>query len=277
MPVDHYENFPVASLLLPKRLRQPIEAIYRFARAADDLADEGNASPEERLTALSAFGAELAAIAASQPSTHPVFAPLAPVIQAYGLPVGLFEDLLSAFSQDVHTTRYADEARLTDYCRRSANPVGRLVLLLVGIRDPVAFAQSDAICTALQRINFWQDVAIDWQKGRIYLPQETMARFGVQERDVQGCAEGQPLAAPLIALLRFEVESARALMLSGTPLLGQLSGRLQLEIALTVEGGLRILEKIEKADYDVFRQRPVLGLIDWLILLPRAFWRVLFS
>ncbi|MDR2637670.1 MAG: squalene synthase HpnC [Zoogloeaceae bacterium] len=269
MPVDHYENFPVASFLLPPAMRAPIEAIYRFARAADDIADEGEATPEERLAGLAAFHAELDRLEAGQPSAHPVFQPLAPVIAQYRLPFSLFRDLLDAFAQDVGKKRYADYAELLDYCRRSANPVGRLVLHLRGNPTPEMCAQSDAICSALQQINFWQDVMIDWQKGRVYLPREDLARFEVSEADI-GAAR---VTSQWRALMAFQVERTRALMESGAPLVRQLSGRLAWEIRCTVQGGLRILEKTREADYDVFRHRPVLTFRDWLLIAARAVFR----
>ena len=281
MPVDHYENFPVASFLLPKALRAPIEAIYRFARAADDLADEGDASPEARLAALAEFCGQLDLIAAGIASgtgaknamtpDHPVFQPLAPVIQQHDLPLACFYDLLSAFAQDVVKTRYADYRELLDYSRRSANPVGRLILALTGQATPENLRQSDAICSALQFINFWQDVGIDWQKGRVYLPQEDLQCFGVRLPEIAEFQSGEmPLTPGWKALMAFQIERSRALMLSGAPLTRMLPGRLGWEIRLTVAGGLRILEKIEAADYDVFFHRPALTLSDWCRMVLHA-------
>ncbi|MCL2075682.1 MAG: squalene synthase HpnC [Betaproteobacteria bacterium] len=266
MPVEHYENFPVASFLLPKALRSPIEAIYRFARAADDIADEGEALPEERLAGLARFQAELDLLQRGEASDHPVFMPLAPVITRHQLPVPLFRDLLDAFAQDVRKKRYANYAELLDYCRRSANPVGRLVLGLLGEANDTWLKESDAICTALQLINFWQDVALDWQKGRVYLPQDEMERFGVTEADIAAGRQNEAWRG----LMRFQVERARALMESGAPLARRLPGRLGWEIRFTVQGGLRILEKITEAGYDVFNRRPTLNGRDWLIIAARA-------
>ncbi|GHU13705.1 squalene synthase HpnC [Betaproteobacteria bacterium] len=269
MPVDHYENFPVASLLLPKALRAPIAAIYQFARAADDLADEGDASTDERLRALADFDAALDRIEANAPHAadeHPLFQRLAPVIWQHRLPYACFHDLLDAFAQDVRQKRYADYPQLLDYCRRSANPVGRLVLRLCGTPTAAADLQSDAICSALQLINFWQDVAVDWQKARVYLPQEDLQHFGVAEDDIAAAR----ITPKWRDLLGFQVERTRALMMSGAPLTHSLPGRLGWEIRLTVQGGLRILEKIEQADYDVFRRRPTLGVLDWCIMARRA-------
>lgn len=183
MPVDHYENFPVASILMPRRLRRPVEAIYHFARQADDLADEGDATPAERRAALAAFDAQLLEIDAGRaPADEPagaMFGVLAAQIREHALPIGLFRDLLSAFSQDCVVARYDDDAQLLDYCRRSANPVGRLLLVLYGANDEIHRLWSDRICTALQWINFWQDVAVDRLKDRIYLPLVDLDRKSV--------------------------------------------------------------------------------------------------
>jgi squalene synthase HpnC len=266
MPVDHYENFPVASILLPRRLVPAVEAIYAFARSADDLADEGDAQPAERLAALGGYEAALDAIERGEIPRDPMFARLAAALERHALPLQPLRDLLSAFRQDVVTTRYPDYAALLDYCRRSANPVGRLMLGLYGVRDAASLRESDAICTALQLINFWQDVGIDTAKGRIYLPQEDLARFQVGEAQI---AAGRADNA-WRALMRFEVERARALMLEGAPLATRLPGRIGWELRLVVQGGLRILDAIERAGYDVFRHRPQLKRLDWLAVLWRA-------
>ncbi len=262
MPVDHYENFPVASLLLPKRLRRPIEAIYRFARSADDIADEGDASDEERLSGLAEYNFELYRIEQKQTPLTAPFQELAQVIADKDLPLQLFRDLLDAFAQDVVQKRYADYPELLDYCRRSANPVGRLLLHLVDRASEENLYRSDCICTALQLINFWQDIAIDWQKNRVYLPQTDLDSFGVRENHIANARWSPEWAA----LLDFQVERTRALMLEGAPLVHQLPGRMGWEIRLTVQGGLRILEQIRRVRGDVFRQRPVLRATDWLRL-----------
>jgi len=266
MAVDHYENFPVASILLPRRLVPAVEAIYAFARSADDIADEGDALPAQRLAALQAYDDALDMIAAGAPPSAPMWQRLAAAIAQYRLPLQPLRDLLSAFRQDVVTTRYADYALLLDYCRRSANPVGRLMLALYGEADDLSLRQSDAVCSALQLINFWQDVAIDIDKGRIYLPTDDLARFGVSEDDIRRALTGPAWEA----LMRFEVERARALMLEGAPLATRLPGRIGWELRLVVQGGLRILEAIEAARYDVFRHRPQLKKPDWAVLLWRA-------
>jgi len=261
MAVGHYENFPVASLLLPASLRGPVEIIYRFARSADDFADEGSDPPQLRLQKLNDYRAQIAA-----PST-PLFHDVQKIIREHGLPVQLFEDLLDAFSQDVTQKRYANYSQVLDYCRRSANPVGRLLLHLFKRTSDSDLRQSDAICSALQLINHWQDVDIDYTKdNRVYLPQDDMARFGVSERHLKE----KICDSAWQALMKFQVDRARALMLSGASLGKTLTGRVGLEIRATVQGGLRILEKIEQAGYDVFRRRPVLKPLDWPLLLLKA-------
>lgn len=267
MPVDHYENFPVASLLVPARMRQPIEVIYRFARSADDIADEGDATPAQRLADLAAYQAELDRIAAGATPQTPLFVELARVIAAHALPIQLFRDLLDAFAQDVVKKRYADYPELIDYCRRSANPVGRLVLHLFGRTEREHLEQSDCICSALQLINFWQDIAVDWQKDRVYLPQTDFPHFRVSEADIAQ----QRCSADWAALMDFQIDRAQALMLRGAPLVHALPGRLGWEIRLTVQGGLRILERIRQVRGDVFRHRPTLKKADWLVLLARSF------
>lgn len=268
-PTDHYENFPVASLLMPARLRPAVAAIYVFARTADDFADEGADPPEQRLAKLATYRAELDRIVRREPTDHPVFLRLRPPIEQYRLPLQLFYDLLDAFVQDVSQDRYADFAELMDYCRRSANPVGRLLLHLFDAATPDNLRRSDAICSALQLINHWQDVAIDLAKGangRIYLPQDELLRFGVGAADLR-CRRA---SAEFRALLRFQVERARALMLSGASLGRDLPGRIGMEIRAIVAGGLRILDKIEAVDCDVFEHRPVLGALDWPRILIEA-------
>ena len=267
MAVRHYENFPVASLLVPAALRPPIEAIYRFARSADDLADEGSDPPDLRLRKLHGYHAALAAIEGGEAPRDPMFRDLAGVIRAYALPIGLFRDLVDAFIQDVTKKRYASFPEVMDYCRRSANPVGRLLLHLFKRTAEPELRASDAICSALQLINFWQDVDIDYRRdNRIYLPQDEMLRHGVTEQHL-----AQQHCDPAFrALMEFQVGRARTMMLSGAPLGRRLPGRIGLEIRATVQGGLRILDKIEAAGCDVFRRRPVLKAWDWPALVLRA-------
>lgn len=269
MPVDHYENFPVASILLPRRLAPAVEAIYAFARSADDIADEGDATAPQRLAALDAYDAGLDAIAAGAPAPSPLFDRLGGVVRQFGLPLQPLRDLLSAFRQDIVTTRYADYPALLDYCARSANPVGVLMLTLYGAADARNLRDADAICSALQLINFWQDVALDWQKRRIYIPQDDMARFGVTEQDIANADAGPAFQA----LMAFEVRRARALMRAGAPLAKRLPGRIGWELRMMVQGGLRILERLERVDYDVFRARPVLKKTDWIAIAVNA-WRM---
>jgi squalene synthase HpnC len=267
MAVGHYENFPVASLLLPAELRAPIEVIYRFARSADDFADEGTDSPDIRLGKLNRYRAELERVARGMPAEDALFRDIARIVRAHGLPLTLFNDLLDAFSQDVIKKRYASFAEVSDYCRRSANPVGRLLLHLFKRTADAELRASDAICSALQLVNFWQDVDIDYRRdNRIYLPQDEMARHGVTERHL---AERRCDAA-WQGLMKFQVERTREMMLSGATLGRSLPGRIGLEIRATIQGGLRILDKIEAAGYDVFRRRPVLKAFDWPLLLLKA-------
>ncbi len=266
MPVDHYENFPVASILMPRRLRKPVAAIYHFARAADDIADEGNISDEERMQTLDDFRDELNHIAVGETPLLPLFKHLAIEIKTHGLPLQPFHDLLDAFSQDVLKKRYADYEELMDYCSRSANPVGNLMLHLYEEATPVNLSYSDAICTALQLINFWQDVAKDYAIGRIYLPQDDMKRFGVSEDQI---GKGKTDEAWRI-LMKFEVDRTRDLMLQGAPLGSILHGRIGLEMRMIIAGGLRILDKLKSADYDVFSHRPVLRPFDWPIMFAKS-------
>jgi squalene synthase HpnC len=262
MPVDHYENFPVASILLPRRLVPAVEAIYAFARSADDIADEGDAAPAQRLAQLAAYDDGLDAIAAHQAAPSPLFARLGAIVDQFKLPLEPMRDLLSAFRQDIVTTRYPDYASLLGYCACSANPVGVLMLSLYGAANERNVADSDAICSALQLINFWQDVAVDWQKQRIYIPQEDMLRFGVTEQMIASSDAGPAFQA----LMQFEVRRARALMLSGAPLAKRLPGRIGWELRMMIQGGLRICVRLDKAGYDVFRQRPKLGKRDWIAI-----------
>jgi len=264
----HYENFPVASVLLPRRLRRPIQAIYAFARAADDLADEGDAEAGERLAALAGFRARLDAIERGETPNDPIFAPLAHAVRAHALPMAPFHDLLDAFSQDVTQTRYADFGEVMAYCRKSANPVGRLLLALYRDNVPRHQAWSDGICSALQLINFLQDIAIDWKKGRVYLPQDEMERFGISERQI---AEGR-VDALWQRFMKTQIERTRRILQAGAPLGRALPGRIGLEMRLIVLGGERVLEKLHATQGDVFTRRPRLTALDWPSMLRRALW-----
>lgn len=269
--VSHYENFPVASFLCPPALRPPIAAIYWFARTADDIADEGDASPESRLADLAAFHADLMATADGRATSgrwpH-VFEPLGTMLKQFALPVPLLSDLLSAFEQDVVKQRYADPSELLDYCRRSANPVGRLLLHLYGVQDEESLRQSDCICTALQLINFWQDISVDHPRGRIYLPVEAWVRHGVEEAQLLQL-QSTPEAIRLIAEC---VGEARVLMQQGAALPRRVPGRGGWELRLVLQGGLRVLDKIEAMGFNTFARRPQLGPWDVVVMGWRALW-----
>ena len=267
--VEHYENFPVASLLCPPAMRAGVTAIYHFARTADDMADEGDATPEARRAQLQHYRQALLTCAAGQPQAgpwEPVFGPLAQAIARHRLPLPLLTDLLDAFSQDTHNPRYTDRAQLLDYCRRSANPVGRLMLHMAGVRDAQALVQSDAICSALQLINFWQDPSVDLPRGRHYVPMVDAQRHGLSLDQL-----AQHVDSPASqALLRELCHWAGALMAEGAPLACRVPGRLGWELRLVVQGGLRILERISAMHYRTLRQRPTLGASDLPVLLWRA-------
>ena len=278
MAVDHYENFPVASLLLPKPLRAPVAAIYRFARSADDIADEGTDITEVRLAKLKAYGHALDAIEASRPvpsELAPIFEPLAYEHRRIGLPLAPCHALLSAFMQDVVQDRYATYDELLDYCSRSANPVGHLMLFLFEADSPENRLESNAICTALQLTNHWQDIAIDANKGahgRIYLPQDEIAQWGYTESDILTGNARLKDPAQWSRFMRFQTERVYALFNRGQHLptrLGKLSWRIGQELRLTVAGGQRILAKIDAVDGDVYQHRPTLNWQDWFALLVR--------
>ena len=280
----HYENFPVASILLPASMRPHIAAIYAFARSADDFADEGDRPPALRLALLDDWGGRLRASvngsAARQPSPESripnpesrvpspgpdaIFLALGHTIRACSLPVSLFEDLLSAFRQDVVTTRYATWADVMDYCRRSANPVGRLVLRVAGHADEGLDRASDAVCTALQLTNFWQDLERDWRKGRLYVPRDERERFGAREADL----DARVMSAAWREALSEMAARTRRLFAEGRAVCDGLGGRLRYELRLTWLGGMRVLDRLERAGFDVFRARPSLGSSD----IPALLW-----
>ena len=269
--VSHYENFPVATVLCPPHLRPAIAAIYWFARTADDIADEGDAAPQTRLDDLAAYRADLMATAAGRaPSKRwaGVFGQLGPMIRQFDLPVPLLTDLLSAFEQDVVKQRYASQAELLDYCRRSANPVGRLLLHLYGVTDADSLSQSDCICTALQLINFWQDLGVDIPRGRIYLPADSWALHGVDEAQLLRL-DSNPNTISLIAT---HARESCAMMLEGSQLVKKVPGRGGWELRLVVQGGLRILDKIEALGFDTLRRRPKLNAWDVAVMGWRALW-----
>lgn len=274
--VDHYENFPVASWLCPPAMRAAVAAIYHFARTADDIADEGDAPAEARRAALARYRSALHAAALGTPPADDwpaVFTPLAAAIARHRLPLALLNDLLTAFERDTHDPRYPDRTTLLDYCRHSANPVGRLMLHLAGVHDARSLAQSDAICTALQLINFWQDPSRDLPRGRHYVPEADARRHGLSlDALAHLAAEGRDTRASQ-ALLRELCAWAGTLMHQGAPLALRVPGRLGWELRLVVQGGLRILEKIERMQFRSLSQRPVLGPLDGPVLLWRA-WRM---
>lgn len=278
----HYENFPVGRLV-PAAVRPHVHAVYAFARTADDIADEGHADPRlprpegpvpteaERLEQMEAFRGQLDAMLQGRPldPRHAwIFTALGDTVKKIDLPPSLFYDLLSAFTQDIHKRRYLDFPEVLDYCRRSANPIGRLVLYLHGHREPELHALSDPICTALQLANFWQDVSVDLGKDRIYLPQDARERFGVGEDQLfAGRADDN-----FRALMRFEVDRAQELFDRGAPLPGKLRGLLRWEIRLTWLGGTTILKKIRAQNYDTLSRRPKISKWEMLALAPRALW-----
>lgn len=270
MSIEHYENFPVASWLCPKPLRPAIAAIYHFARTADDLADEGEASQAQRTQDLRDYRADLHATAQGQTASPrwaaQVFEPLGPVLQQYRLPLPLLEQLLDAFEQDLHQHSYRDRAELLAYCQRSANPVGRLLLHLYGVNGAEALRRSDAICSSLQLINFWQDFTRDGPNGRVYAPQSDLQRHGLDAQALLSCQDS-PAAR---ALIRDLCDWAEQLMREGAPLVHQIPGRAGWELRLVVQGGLRILEKIRLMHYASLVHRPKLVALDAPALLFRA-------
>lgn len=278
MAVNHYENFPVASILLPARLRPAVRAVYAFARGADDIADEGDASPEAREAELDRWRAAVHAIASQRNALQmegperALFDTLAATISEHSLPVQPFLELLSAFRQDARVKRYPDENALLDYCGRSANPVGRIMLHLYGAVDPERMARSDALCTGLQRVNFCQDVGVDWLKGRLYIPQDRMTHHGVDESYIDRCTQHPPAetSAAWQALMREQTDAARRHLLYGQHVAAQLPGRISLELKLVTQGGLAILDRLEASNHNMFARRPVLKRTDWIPLLWRA-------
>ena len=267
--VEHYENFPVASILCPPALRPAVRAIYHFARTADDIADEGSAGPAERLADLASYRQELASACSGQPGGNRwrhVFEPLSMCMREFALPPALLHDLLDAFEQDVRNPIYADRAALLDYCRRSANPVGRLLLHLYGIDDVSALRQADAVCSALQLVNFWQDLSVDGPRGRHYVPLADMRGHGVDAAALRSGIDSAQSRRLVQSLCRW----ARDLMLEGAPLARRVPGRAGWELRLAVQGGLRILEKIERMDHAALVSRPTLTALDAPVLLWRA-------
>jgi len=276
----HYENFPVASWLVPRHMRHHVAAVYAFARAADDFADEGTRSVDERHRLLDSWLCRLRdAVSESPPpprhpivegepaNTNEIFLALGATIREKQLPSGLFEDLLSAFRQDVTVTRYESWVDVMDYCRRSANPVGRLVLRIADYRDPKLDGWSDAICTALQLTNFWQDLKIDFDRGRVYIPVDEMRAHGALPSDLSGSMMTPAWTRAVAAA----VSRTRALFNEGLPLCDAVRGRLKYELRATWLGGTRILDRLERSEYDMIHSRPPLGAAD----APWFAWRML--
>lgn len=278
----HYENFPVASWLLPRAVRPHIAAIYAFARSADDFADELKYRGRS-LELLQGWRAALRLMGTDcfskpgftngekqpVPFSHPIFLALADTVRRRDLPVQLLDDLLTAFTMDVTKKRYADWEELLTYCRYSANPVGRLVLLVFGIREPRLHDYSDRICTALQLTNHWQDLRIDWAKGMLYVPQSLLREHGMEEADLQR-TESVASSQKFRALMADLVARARRLFDEGAPLIREVSGPLRLELKLTLLGGRAILDRMEGVGHDVFARRPVLSKFSKIGLLARA-------
>jgi squalene synthase HpnC len=260
---DHYENFPVASRLVPARLRPHVAAIYAFARTADDIADEPGRSTSERLALLHEWSSHL-----QTPPRDDIFEALADTLARFDLPVELFEDLLSAFRQDVTMSRYHTWAQVLDYCRRSANPVGRLVLRLAGHRRDESDRWSDAVCTALQLTNFWQDLAIDWERGRLYLPEELWRGAGADPADL----DRRLLTPQWASALREAAHVTRTLFDDGRPVCDVLPGRLRYELRATWLGGRSILDRLEACGFNVFDRRPTLSRADLLVIAWGALW-----
>ncbi len=276
----HYENFPVASRLVPRHMRHHVAAVYAFARAADDFADEGTRPVDERHRLLDGWLCRLRDAVTRDPSrpdrslaegepanSHEIFVALGATIRAKNLPPALFEDLLSAFRQDVTVTRYASWNDVLDYCRRSANPVGRLVLRIADYRDPKLDSWADAICTALQLTNFWQDLKIDFDRGRVYIPEDEMRTHGASPSELAELKMTRAWTQAVAAA----VARTRTLFRDGQPLCDAVRGRLKYELRATWLGGTRILDRLEASEYDMIHRRPSLGMAD----APWFAWRML--
>ncbi len=270
---QHYENFPVASIVLPKHMREPISLIYTFARQADDFADEGQHPPDWRLASLQGFKAELDIIQRNAKSKSPFFTELGKMIRQHNLPIQPFYDLLDAFSQDVTKERYANFSEVLEYCRRSANPIGTLLLHIFGKATHENIGYSDKICTALQLINFYQDVAIDFEnefhKTRVYLCQDEMRQFNVSEAQIAS----KHVNKNWEDFMLFNIERAEAMLQDGKPLEHILPGRMGLEMRLIISGGERVVYKLKNVRGDVFKHRPTLRAWDWPVILLNALLR----
>jgi squalene synthase HpnC len=275
----HYENFPVASVFLPKRLREPIALIYSFARQADDFADEGDFTIEQRLSALHKFRDELDLLQAYIKPQTAFFAALGAMIRSRNLPFIPFYDLLDAFSQDVTKTRYQNLQEVLDYCSRSANPIGRLLLHLYHAATPNNIQLSDNICSALQIINFLQDIAIDFKKNdgkqRIYMCQDELLKFGITEQHIATYVNASaPVDKQWLQFMQFNLQRVHSLLMAGKPLGRILKGRIGLEMRMIIAGGDRIITKINRVNGDIFNHRPTLNKWDWLLILTKALLKI---
>jgi squalene synthase HpnC len=275
----HYENFPVASVFLPKRLREPIALIYSFARQADDFADEGDFTIEQRLSALHKFRDELDLLQAYIKPQTAFFAALGAMIRSRNLPFIPFYDLLDAFSQDVTKTRYQNLQEVLDYCSRSANPIGRLLLHLYHAATPNNIQLSDNICSALQIINFLQDIAIDFKKNdgkqRIYMCQDELLKFGITEQQIAAYVNASaPVDKQWQQFMQFNLQRVHALLMAGKPLGRILKGRVGFEMRMIIAGGERIITKINRVNGDIFNHRPTLNKWDWLLILTKALLKI---
>jgi squalene synthase HpnC len=252
----HYENFPVASLFIPRAQRPYVSALYAFARTADDFADEGDCESSERLQKLDEWQKLLDSCSSGRAS-HPVFLALGETIAATGIPEQLLSDLLVAFRMDVTKSTYRNFEELLHYCRYSANPVGRIVLYIVGKFTPERAVLADRICTGLQLANFWQDLSVDIPRGRFYLPLDDLSRFGYTEVDLANSSK----RSPFLALMNFQIARTRDLLVGGQPLTRETGGRVGFEIGLTIQGGLAILNAVQKSGYDILHRRPSLSMM----------------
>lgn len=275
----HYENFPVASVFLPKHLREPIALIYSFARQADDFADEGDFTIEQRLSALNEFRDELDLLQAYIKPQTAFFAALGLMIRSRSLPFKPFYDLLDAFSQDVTKIRYQNFQEVLDYCSRSANPIGRLLLHLYQAATPNNIELSDNICSALQIINFLQDIAIDFKKNdgkqRIYMCQDELSKFGITEQQIAAYVDASaPVDKQWQQFMQFNLQRVYGLLFAGKPLGRILKGRIGFEMRMIIAGGERIITKINKVNGDIFNHRPTLNNWDWLLILMKALLKI---
>jgi squalene synthase HpnC len=275
----HYENFPVASVFLPQELRAPIALIYSFARQADDFADEGDSTIEQRLSALNKFRDELDLLQAYIKPQTAFFVALGVMIRSRNLPFMPFYDLLDAFSQDVTKIRYQNFTEVLDYCSRSANPIGRLLLHLYQAATPNNIELSDNICSALQIINFLQDIAIDFKKNngkqRIYMCQDELLKFGITEQQIAAYVNASaPVDKEWQQFMQFNLQRVRTLLITGKPLGRILKGRIGFEMRMIIAGGERIITKITKVNGDIFNHRPTLNNWDWLLILTKALLKI---